>query len=221
MTRGQNFALEGLNGELDDEQIRVDMPGLEEEGEVEVSPRAAEDVEDGFERKHAGEDVTHESEICDYGTDFMGRKDPRDKYGHRNSKGSRRSNEIPLGRWRKLSAHAKTEILELAPETVWPVSRGDFASGSANAAGTMADNDPRGSDCESVEEDQCNRCTGQWFRGVDEFLTRDTTLVGGGIPAKHREKLEPPTMPSAMVGRPVPQGEISQKERARAAIQQE
>ena len=32
-------------GELNDEHIRFDIPGLEEEGEVEVSPRASEDVE--------------------------------------------------------------------------------------------------------------------------------------------------------------------------------
>ena len=56
-----NFAREGIDGELEEEQVSFDIPGLEEDSEVEVPPRADDIVGDDFGDKHAKEeDVAHE-----------------------------------------------------------------------------------------------------------------------------------------------------------------
>ena len=60
----------------------------------------------------AEEDDAHtEDAIYDYGTDSIGRKYPRDRYGHRLIKGSRRPKGSPPEAWKLRLKHSEVKLL--------------------------------------------------------------------------------------------------------------
>ena len=69
-----NFTLGGIKGEPENERASSDIPGLEDEGEVEVPPRADEVVGGWFPGNLTEVGIVHEVAIYDYGAGSIGRR---------------------------------------------------------------------------------------------------------------------------------------------------
>ena len=191
-------------GELDYEGVAFDTLGLNDDDEAGVPLREAQSPpraevplrtegpeEEELDAETAEEDgATNEDQVYDYGTDSIGGKCPRHRYGHRIIQGSRRPKGAPPEVWKKLSAKTKSELADASSGA----HRG-CTPGSASVAGAVGDEINGTSGAEFTEEEiKCRDAVKQWYRELEEYL-HSVTWRRRGCPCETSSQVGSQSLP--------------------------
>ena len=91
-----NFTFEGVSGSVPSEEVDFDLADYPDaDPEQSGEDPTGEHDQGGVDPTARRDDASARAEPFDYGTDSMGRKYPRDKYGYRIIPGSRRPEGAP------------------------------------------------------------------------------------------------------------------------------